>query len=150
MQSSRGRENCRFVQVCRNNLIPIEYGSKAWFMVLCGLAVLLSYLPVSGDGRLQPLRSQQHEQPLPPKSATVIAVWRYWRAIGKFHSCSVSPVRTFSRTISRSSRQIARNKVAFMGITYPSRYADLIDDAEQRAFCCLPVQRGAKITVSSF
>ena len=91
-------------------------------------------LPVSGDGRLQLLRSQQH-------AATAKERDRYCRLAvlaGHREACLMF---CFARSDFFEDHQPLKPfkshgiKVAFYGYYYPSRYADLIDD-EQRAFCC--------------
>ena len=91
-------------------------------------------MPVSGDGRLQLLRSQQH-------AATAKERDRYCRLAvlaGHREACLMF---CFARSDFFEDHQPLKPfkshgiKVAFYGYYYPSRYADLIDD-EQRAFCC--------------
>lgn len=110
----------------------MEQSSGSWFCA--ALQSCCRILPVSGDGRLQLLRSQQH-------AATAKERDRYCRLAvlaGHREACLMF---CFARSDFFEDHQPLKPfkshgiKVAFYGYYYPSRYADLIDD-EQRAFCC--------------
>lgn len=108
--------------------------AKLWFMVLCGLAVLLSYLAgfwrrkTAAAAFAAARRYRQRARPLLPSGGT-------GGPSGSLPHVLFRPFGLFRGPSAAQAVQIARNKVAFYGYYYPSRYADLIDD-EQRAFCC--------------
>lgn len=109
--------------------------AKLWFMVLCGLAVLLSYLAgfwrrKAGEAAYAAART----------AATAKERDHYCRLAvlaGHREACLMF---CFARSDFFEDHQPLKPfklhgiKVAFYGYYYPSRYTDLIDD-EQRAFC---------------
>ena len=110
--------------------------AKLWFMVLCGLAVLLSYL--AGFWRRKTAAAAFAAA---RAAATAKERDRYCRLAvlaGHREACLMF---CFARSDFFEDHQPLKPfkshgiKVAFYGYYYPSRYADLIDD-EQRAFCC--------------
>lgn len=108
--------------------------AKLWFMVLCGLAVLLSYLAgfwrrkTAAAAFAAARRYRQRARPLLPSGGT-------GGPSGSLPHVLFRPFGLFRGPSAAQAVQIARNKSRFYGYYYPSRYADLIDD-EQRAFCC--------------